>query len=341
MGRAVFQSQSLTPGAQSQRRTTYELTRCTICGEGNAKEIASHQDLEKELERVWMFHSRRLRHPVPPRYLTDRVVFSQSPALRLLQCAQCAHLYRSPRESASSVVRSYAQEPLSESVYESLFENQCRSFSAQARRLRRFSSGVERGLEVGSYMGGFLAAAAAEGMSFTGIDINEHTVSLGARRGLRIETGSLEEMSGSAEYDAITIWNTFEQLPDVRSAAIICRRLLRDGGVLAVRVPNGGFYARWRRQLDGPLAGAAERMLAHNNLLGFPYREGFTTRSMHRLLDDAGFTIRHVYGDTLVPVADQWTKPLAAADERLTKTLQRIFQHGWAAPWVETYAVAR
>ncbi|MGH7604571.1 MAG: class I SAM-dependent methyltransferase [Gemmatimonadaceae bacterium] len=193
----------------------------------------------------------------------------------------------------------------------------------------------------GATWAGFLAAAAAKGMSFTGIDVNDSTASFGARRGLRIETRSLEEISGSARYDAIAIWNTFEQLPDVRSAAIICRRLLRDGGLLAVRVPNAGFYAYWRRHLDGALAGIAERVLAHNNLLGFPYREGFTARSMRRLLDDAGFTIRRVYGDTLVPVADQWTKPLATADERLTKILQRLFERGWEAPWVETYALVR
>ncbi|MGH7652866.1 MAG: methyltransferase domain-containing protein [Gemmatimonadaceae bacterium] len=341
MERGLLRSERLTPGAHSQRKTTYELTGCTICGGITSAQIATREDLDEEMVRLWTFHSRRLRHPVPPKYLTDRLVFSQSPALRLMQCADCSHLYRSPRENAASVVRAYADAPLSESVYESLFENQCRSYAAQAGRLRRCSKHVESGLEVGSYMGGFLAAAAAEGMSFTGIDVNDSTVSFGARRGLRITTGSLEEVSASAEYDAIAIWNTFEQLPDVRSAARICRRLLRDGGVLAVRVPNAGFYSRWRRHLVGALAGIAERVLAHNNLLGFPYREGFTERSMSRLLDDAGFTIRRVYGDTLVPVADQWTKPIAAADERLTKTLQRIFQRGWGAPWVETYAVAR
>ncbi|MGH7604572.1 MAG: hypothetical protein ACRENK_11325 [Gemmatimonadaceae bacterium] len=162
MERGLFQPERLTPGAHSQRKTTYELTKCTVCGGANAMQIATREDLEQEMERLWTFHARRLRHPVPPRYLTDRVVFSQSPALRLMQCADCSHLYRSPRESAASVVRAYADVPLNESVYESLFENQCRSYAAQAGRLQRFSNGVESGLEVGSYMGGFSRCGGGE-----------------------------------------------------------------------------------------------------------------------------------------------------------------------------------
>jgi len=189
-------------------------------------------------------------------------------------------------------------------------------------------------------MGGFLAAARDAGMSFTGIDVNPTAARHGSKQRLHISTCSLEEVPASESYDAIAIWNTFEQLPDVRSAAHVSRRLLRKGGVLAVRVPNGEFYVRWRRRLEGVLSAWAERVLVHNNLLGFPYREGFTSRSMLRLLGDTGFSIGEVHGDTLVPVADRWTRTPAVFDEWLTKKVQRITEHGWRAPWVEVYATA-
>jgi SAM-dependent methyltransferase len=303
-------------------------------------EIADRSAIQQELERVWAFHTRRFRHPVPTKFLTDRVVFSQEPPLGLLRCVQCTHLYRSPRERSDSVRRTYAEEAPEESVYEALFENQRIAYRAQVRRLLEFSPGIRRGLEVGSYMGGFLAAARDAGLSFTGIDVNAHAAAFGARKGLHIETCSLEDVRADVPYDAIAIWNTFEQLPDVRAAALAARRLLSDGGVLAVRVPNSAFYVRWRRRLKGPFAPWAERILVHNNLLGFPYREGFTARSIKRLLDDAGFTIRRVDGDTLFPVADRWTKSPAVADEWLTKKIQRLTQRGWRAPWVEVYASA-
>lgn len=320
------------------RKTRYELTGCPICGSAESIEIADRTGIQQEVERVWAFHARRFRHPVPPNFLTDRVVFSQDPPLGLVRCIDCTHLYRSPRESRDAVRRAYSDAAPEQRVYESLFQNQRVAYRAQVRRLLRFSPSIRLGLEVGSYMGGFLAAARDAGLSFTGIDVNAAAAAFGADKGLRIETCAIEEVRTDTSYDAITIWNTFEQLPDVRAAALTARRLLRDGGVLVVRVPNSSFYTRWRRRLNGPLATWTERMLVHNNLLGFPYREGFTAQSMSRLFDEAGFTIHRVYGDTLFPVADRWTSARGLLDEWFTKKIQRISQRGWRAPWVEIYA---
>ena len=323
------------------RKTSYELSNCPICGSSEAREIADRATIQQEVERVWAFHARRFKHPVPPNFLLDRVVFSQDPPLRLMRCTGCTHLYRSPRERPDAVRRAYSDSAPEQSVYESLFQNQRIAYRAQVRRLLGFAAGIRRGLEVGSYMGGFLAAARDAGLSFTGIDVNTSAASFGASKRLHIETCSIEDVRPSSLYDAVAIWNTFEQLPDVRAAALSARRLLRGGGVLAVRVPNSSFYTYWRARLNGPLASWAERMLVHNNLLGFPYREGFTARSMRRLLDDAGFEIRRVYGDTLFPIADEWTSARGTVDEWLTKKVQRISQRGWRAPWVEVFATTR
>ena len=62
-------------------------------------------------------------------------------------------------------------------------------------------------------------------------------------------------------------------------------------GVLAIRVPNGAFYAAVRRRLDGIAGPIARALLAHNNLLGFPYRHGFTVQSLTLLLEDTGFDV--------------------------------------------------
>jgi len=325
----------------TSRKTIYELGRCPICDGKEASEVADRASILEEFERVWSFHSRRFRHPVPPKYLTDRVVFSQPPAFSLLSCTGCSHVYRNPRESAETVRRAYAEPLPSETVYEALFENQRRAYRGQIRRLRKFAGRINNGLEVGSYMGGFLAAARDAGMSFVGIDVNASAKDFGSRQGLRITTGELEDIPVTESYDAIAIWSTFEQLPDVRAAARAARGLLKAGGVLALRVPNVEFYTRWRRRLDGVIAPWAERMLAHNNLLGFPYREGFTQRSLERLLADARLRIEQVHGDTLVPVADRWTRAAGAIDEHATKLIQRTIQHGWRAPWIEIYARGR
>ncbi|HEY2852999.1 MAG TPA: hypothetical protein VGJ18_09155, partial [Gemmatimonadaceae bacterium] len=63
-------------------------------------------------------------------------------------------------------------------------------------------------------------------------------------------------------------------------------------------------------------------------------------RSLTRLLERVGFTIRRVEGDVLVPIADEWTRHWASVEERVVK-----FALGMAArrkpewaPWIEVYA---
>jgi hypothetical protein len=82
-------------------------------------------------------------------------------------------------------------------------------------------------------------------------------------------------------------------------------------------------------------------MLAHNNLLSFPYRHGFTVGALRRLLESLGFEIVSTYGDTLVPIADRWTRRWGAAEERMVKgVLRAVGRIGGAerAPWFELYA---
>ena len=87
-------------------------------------------------------------------------------------------------------------------------------------------------------------------------------------------------------------------------------------------------------------------MLAHNNLLTFPYRYGFTLRSLRRLLRDSGLEVIRVYGDTLVPVADEHTRTWARLEERAVKGALRALRAmrvtpASASPWLEVYARAR
>jgi len=142
------------------------------------------------------------------------VIFTQGPPLRLVRCGVCEHLYRNPREQADALRETYADAPMCESACHSLFTIQRAAFSAQASRLRKLCGPIESGLEVGSYVGAFLAAARDSGMRFTGIDVSASASAFAARRGLRVEIASIEELPGEGRHDAIAIWNTFEQLPD-------------------------------------------------------------------------------------------------------------------------------
>jgi SAM-dependent methyltransferase len=317
---------------------SYEFTPCPICGAVAATEVAGAEDIRAEVERLWAFQGQRLEGETPVYRLMDRVVFSQRPPLRLVACDTCAHVYRNPWERRATLERAYQHAHASSVSFEQLYCTQRSAFAAQARRLVSTAGASGRGLEVGSYVGGFLAAMQHTGWSFEGVDISRDAVAFAANHGLHVTLGGIDDVDPGRPYDAVVVYNTFEQLYDPTAVLRSARRVLRAGGLLSLRVPNGTFYRRWRTRLRGPFAAFAVRVLAHNNLLSFPYRQAFSERSLSMLLDRAGFATVQVVGDTLVPVADRWTTRLGAVEERGVKWLERIVHRGWRAPWVEVYA---
>lgn len=317
--------------------TTYELSApCPVCRSDGGTEIASREDLRREVEALWAFHLPRLDPAIPPRFLTDRVAFSQAPPLRLARCPRCGTVYRDPPER--EVVETYEEEEPDPEVLRGLFTAQRRTYRAQARRLTRVAGRAGTGVEVGSYVGAFLAAAREEGWSFEGVDVNEAANRFARELGFGVRRGTLEELEPARRVDAVALWNCFDQLPDPRATARAARAWLAPGGVLAVRVPNGAYYAALRPHLEGPAGRAVRALLAHGNLLSFPYRTGFTPDSLSTLLGDEGFTVVRVVGDALVPTADRWTRPWAAWEERIVRSSLRALARWGPAPWFEVYA---
>lgn len=319
----------------------YELARCPVCAGADTRQLADHDAVRREVEALWEFHTRRLRPGTPPARLTDRVAFSQHPPFRIVECLVCGQVYRNPREREHVVEAAYAGDAPDDAVLAALFDTQLASYRAQAARLTRIARRAGSGLEVGSYVGGFLAAARDRGWRFEGVDVNAAACAFVRRRGYSVTTGDIASVPGDRRFDAVAIWNCLDQLTDPRGTLVAARRILSPGGTLAVRVPNGGLYAALRPWLDrGAVAAPARVLLAHNNLLGFPYRWGFTVASLTRLLAATGFRVVRAVGDTLVPIADEHTRWWAAIEERALKGVMRVAARpaARAAPWFELYA---
>ncbi|HUF51764.1 MAG TPA: class I SAM-dependent methyltransferase [Longimicrobiales bacterium] len=319
--------------------TSYEIGPCPACGSNSAATVANADDMRDELEQLWAFHTRRLRPDTPPDMLRDRVTFSQKPPLAIVRCEHCSLLFRNPRERADRLVELYSTEDPDDVALLTLLRNQRPSYAAQARRLTRVFGRTGRGLEVGCYVGAFLDAARDHGWNFAGVDVNDNANAFARRAGHRIETTTIEDSSPAERYDVIAFWNCFEQLPDPVAAARAAHQRLLPGGMIALRVPNGDFYAAWRHRLHSSLRLLARTFLAHNNLLAFPYRHGFTPHSLQLLLRHTGFRIDHLHGDTLVPIADPWTRRWAAAEERISKRILAAAPPAHS-PWLELYARA-
>jgi 2-polyprenyl-3-methyl-5-hydroxy-6-metoxy-1,4-benzoquinol methylase len=315
---------------------SYRVLACPACASTSARLVADADALKAELEDLWQFQLSRRRAGVPTRKLYDRAFFTLTPPLQLVACTECGTLYRNPGESEEEVVETYAEEQTDAGVFDPLFEAQKRAYHTQARALTRLARGAGNGLEVGSYVGGFMAAAGELGWNFEGVDVNAEAVAFARAKGLTVSVGSLDSLSDERRFDAIAIWNCFDQLPDPQSALLRAHELLRPGGVIALRVPNGACYTRWH---NGAHPKRLSRLiLAHNNLLGFPYRQGFTPHSLRTMLERSGFELKRIRKDVLVSTADEWTTTTARLEERWLKQAMRVLR---TTPWFEAYATRR
>jgi SAM-dependent methyltransferase len=322
---------------------SYELTTCAVCSSADATELVSADDAKVEIEQLWEYHQKRLKPDIPASHLMDRVAFSQRAPLRLVRCDDCGLVYRNPVERATELSEIYEDEGPDESVLRALHDTQRSAYDAQASRLTEVFGRRGTGIEVGSYVGAFLAAARDAGWQFSGVDVNAETNAFTRSLGFQVHDGTIESLDAERRADVVAIWNCLDQLADPASAVRAARTHLTTGGMLALRVPNGACYAAFEPLLRTPLAGVAREWLAQNNLLGFPYRYGFTPTALTRLVERNGMRVEHVVGDVLVPIADRWTKRWAALEEKLVK---RVIAAGARissgdkplAPWFEVYA---
>lgn len=283
------------------------------------------------MTELWEFHTRRLKAGAPVEQLFDRAIFSQNPPLHLAACNSCGTVLRMPRESTAEIVDLYSAEEPPRPALDALFEEQRKFYRPRVAHLQKLLGRSGRVLEVGSYLGAFLTSATEQDWTAIGLDVNETASRYARTRGCDVEIATIESYDNATRFDCVAIWNCFDQLPDPRGALLHARELLVDQGIVALRVPNGAFYTAMRS------APFARQVLAHNNLLGFPYRHGFSSRALRQLLSDVGFAKIHVQGDTLVSTAGPWTKHWARAEETAVKGLLRWLP-ARLAPWIEIYA---
>ncbi len=314
--------------------TTYQLGGCPACHSQQQRPIADREQIKHELEALWQFHLRRLATGAPVDQLFDRAIFSQQPPLNVVACRNCGTVYRNPREREYELIETYADEVPSAEAFDSLFAFQQDFYRPRAQRLSHLLGRSGAVLEVGSYIGAFLTAAREHGWQGTGLDVNAHASAYAREHGCTIVETTLAEYQPGTCYDAVALWNCFDQLPDPHATLAQVRTLLRPGGVVAIRIPNGAFYARVRRW-SAPLARA---LLAWNNLATFPYRYGFTAVALRRMLEHHDFDVVITEGDVLVPISGPWTRSWARREERLIKAVLRRATRAAHAPWLEVYA---
>ena len=173
------------------------------------------------------------------------VPWTQGRGRQLLRCASCGFAW---------VAQGLARTSTGESIYESdqpIFATEHDYYldetAVDAARAKRDWVGrfVRQGgtlLDVGANYGHFLQQA-QDRFDAVGIEPSATVVAWGREHlGVRLERGSIEADNPAyvGRFDAITLFDVIEHLPDPRAALERCRRYLKGDGHLFITTPDTG-----------------------------------------------------------------------------------------------------
>jgi SAM-dependent methyltransferase len=327
---------------------------CAVCDQQLRAVVASAAEIEAQHRYLERFHRRRVRASSADGALEERAEFTHDYATAVVECVSCGLVYRDPRPPAAAIARAYTEDEYGRERLDALFDSQLELFRPRARLVRSMlsASGSESPfvIEIGSFVGGFLAAMKEQGIAAIGLDPGEEVAAYCESKGLRVLRTIAEEYApGAPAADFVAVWNTFDQLPRPHDTLAAIRRMLRPGGTLAIRVPNGACFRRattWLRHGPKPLRSWLAAAMAWNNLLAFPYLHGYSIGALDRILRRHGFNRVAFRPDVLTRLADSKTRWWAAGEEKLLKAACRIASrldcsrepHGaQMAPWFDAY----
>jgi len=145
--------------------------------------------------------------------------------------------------------------------------------------------GVGRLLDVGTGCGFFLVAAQKRQWEVKGIEPSIQSVAVAQQQnGLDVFTGTLQEYDENSYFDVLTFINALEHSTMPWLEIDMAKNLLRPGGLIYLRFPNGLVHSSvYRMAFQCGLHNSVRKLLVF-------HKYSFTAKYIRRLLRDRGFT---------------------------------------------------
>ncbi len=204
----------------------------------------------------------------------------------VVRCRNCGLIYTNPRPTPEGVSRYYPSQYSAFAFIQGGLTGLLRRtlLEREVRRMRGLIGEVGRVLEVGCGTGEYLAALQqVRGWSVMGLEPSPYAAQVAKERGLEVVTGTLEEAGLADEaFDLIILRHVLEHLPSPSHTLGEVRRLLADGGLCFLTLPDIGSWeaklmGRFWYDLDLP------RHLYH-----------FTKKTLFNLLAKHRFRVRRI-----------------------------------------------
>ncbi|MBC8163220.1 MAG: class I SAM-dependent methyltransferase [Roseiflexaceae bacterium] len=196
----------------------FEHADCPICERNSAAPLLSGPDL---------------LHPSPQQF-------------QLVSCQHCGHIYQNPRPRPEVIGRYY---PPDYAPFQTAIADEPRWWRRVERRIGRaklcravhsYAGGPGHLLDIGCATGLFLDGMRRLGWGVAGVEPSPGAAAYARERfGLQVFQGTVETANlAPASFDAVTLWDVLEHVPEPRMLFAEVQRILRPGGVLVISLPN-------------------------------------------------------------------------------------------------------
>jgi SAM-dependent methyltransferase len=282
---------------------------CPACRGQEFSTLVPPTVLDEERRLRERFVKDRLSHPVSPQQLKDLTDFFHAGKAEIALCSGCSLLLRREFEAANET---YSDDSYDPKAIEAVYPQYLSAFRAKEHPYRALLPAGSHVIEIGSHYGAFLQTAAEWSWHAEGVDIGEDTTRFARSKGFTVHKKELHDCRfPPASLDAVFIWNCFEQIPDPAPTLAEAHRVLKPGGLLLIRTPNGLFYAMSHSLLasadvTSPAKELVIEAMAYNNLLGFPYLYGHRRATLNLLIERFEFRFENGVNSELItlPVPD-------------------------------------
>lgn len=148
------------------------------------------------------------------------------------------------------------------------------------------ADGARRLLDVGAHAGRLMRLAQRAGWRVEGIELNPRTAAQASTAtGAVVHQGNIFTVDPGAPFDALTLIDVLEHIPEPRRALARAAAWIRPGGAIAVKVPNGAAQ-RIKESVRAVLRPGYRPTLADNLV----HINHFTPASLQLALERSGFT---------------------------------------------------
>lgn len=158
---------------------------------------------------------------------------------QIVKCHHCGYVYANPQWEAAELLQLYGE--VEDETYVEERAGRRLTFQKHLHHFEKFTgpSNGRKLVDVGAYIGVFVEIALEAGWDACGVEPSSWGVQTAQANGLPVIEGTQDTLlEDDVRFDALTMWDVIEHVPDPSAELAKAYKLLNPGGYIAVHTMN-------------------------------------------------------------------------------------------------------